>query len=69
VVLPFLHLKTTVAGRSGTVGRQETSMGGKLGKSGNAKDMTIDLRGKTLPWHNNHNRETGELKGAPKINP
>jgi len=44
-------------------------MGGKLGKSGNAKDMTIDLRGKTLPWHNNHNRETGELKGAPKINP
>jgi hypothetical protein len=42
-------------------------MGGRFGKYGDAKDMTVYLRGMTIPWHNNHNRETAKLKGVPKV--
>ena len=44
-------------------------MGDRFGKYGDAKDMTVYLRGMTIPWHNNHNRETARLKNVPHSPP
>jgi hypothetical protein len=70
VVLPYLHLRTAVAGRSPKLAREGKPVAKNHACSARTmspSDMTLELRGMTIPWHNNHNGETGELKGGPTV--
>ena len=67
MVLPYLHLKTAVAGRSPKLAKEGKPVAKNYACSARTmspSDMTLDLRGMTIPWHNDYNRETGKLKGV-----